>query len=207
MSTTPYLNMLDDVMPELMGCTVDLAVNALRNASIELYQKSWIYTQTHDPVSLIPGIAEYDLDTFTNQRIIGVTSAYVGEKPIVPLAAAMLSKTNRKWESEVGIVEGYLLTDSNIVRVYRIPQVREALNMTVVLAPTKASTAIETYIYDLYSEGIAAGAKARLMAMPSKPFSNMSASMMYRAEFSAILIDAKWRARKSLTSANLMVSR
>jgi hypothetical protein len=78
--------------------------------------------------------------------------------------------------------------------------------MTVALAPTRKSTGIETFIYDLYSEGIAAGAKARLMAMPSKPFTDLNASMMYRAQFSAVISDAKWRTKKSLASSNLMVS-
>lgn len=207
MSITLYTSMLDDVMPDVMGCSVDLAVNALRNAAIELHQKSWIYTQAQDPINVIAGTAEYDLDSFTNYRVVGVTSAYIDEHPITPLALETLARTRRHWELEAGYVEGYLLTDSNVVRLYRIPQAAAVLRMTLALAPTKASTGIETFIYDLYSEGIAAGAKARLMAIPSKPFSNTGASALYRAEFSAVLTDAKWRAKKSLTSANLMVTR
>lgn len=201
---TKYEDMLDDVIPEVPGCSVDVAINALRNACMELFQKSWIYTQNQDPITTEVGTAEYDMDSFTNQRIVGVVSAYLGDTPLIPLAEEMLNATNRHWATETGFVEGYMMTDSNLVRLYRIPEVTGTLNMKVALAPNKKSTGIETFVYDLYSEGIAAGAKARLMTIPKKPFTDLNTSLMYRAQFAATVSDARWRARQSLTSSNLL---
>ena len=202
---TKYEDMLDDVIPELMGCSVELAINALRNTCIELFQKSWIYTQQMDTVPVVADVAEYDLDSFSGQRIVGVVSAWFDGNRIAPLSTEMLNKNRLRWEADKGNVEGYIIKESNLIQLYRIPDRSGDLVVTVALAPTTKSTGIETFVYDFYSEAIAAGAKARLMAIPSKPFSNINASMMYRAQFAAAVTDAKWKAKLALTSSNLTV--
>lgn len=204
---TKYEDMLDDVLPELMGCSVELAINALRNTCMELFQKSWIYTQQVDPIAVVEDVATYDLDSFTNQRIVGVVSAWFDGVRIAPLAAEMLNKNRLRWEADKGSVEGYIIKESNAIQLYRIPDQNGELVLTVALAPNKKSTGVESFVYDFYSEAIAAGAKARLMAIPSKPFSNINASMMYRAQFSAAITDAKWKAKLALTTSNLTVLR
>ena len=204
---TKYEDMLDDVIPELMGCSVELAINALRNTCIELFQKSWIYTQQMDTVPVVKDVAGYDLDSYSNQRVVGVVSAWFDGIRIHPLAAEMLNKNRLRWESEVGSVEGYIIKESNLIQLYRIPDKSGELIVTVALAPTTKSTGCETFVYDFYSEAIAAGAKARLMAIPSKPFSNINASMMYRAQFAAAITDAKWKAKLALTNSALTVTK
>ena len=204
---TKYEDMLDDVLPELMGCSVELAVNALRNTCIELFQKSWIYTQQMDTIPVLTSVPEYDLDSFSGYRVVGVVSAWINGLRVNPLATEMLNKNYLKWESATGGVEGYIIKESNLIRLYRIPERDGVLDLTVALAPTTKSTGIETFVYDFYSEAIAAGAKARLMAIPSKPFSNINASMMYRAQFAAAITDAKWKAKLALTNSTLTVTK
>lgn len=204
---TKYEDMLNDVLPELMGCSVELAVNALRNTCIELFQKSWIYTQPMDTIPVLVDVPEYDLDSFSGYRIVGVVSAWFNDLRINPLAAEMINKNRLRWEADKGTVEGYIIKESNLIRLYRIPDQTGNLVLTVALAPTTKSTGIETFVYDFYSEAIAAGAKARLMAIPSKPFSNINASMMYRAQFAAAVTDAKWKAKQALTTSNLTVTK
>lgn len=204
---TKYEDMLDDVIPELMGCSVELAINALRNTCIELFQKSWIYTQQMDTIPVLTSVPEYDLDSFSGYRVVGVVSAWFNGVRVGPLATETLNKNYLRWEADAGTVEGYIIKESNLIRLYRIPEQDGVLDLTVALAPTTKSTGIETFVYDFYSEAIAAGAKARLMAIPSKPFSNINASMMYRAQFAAAITDAKWKAKLALTNSTLTVTK
>jgi hypothetical protein len=44
------------------------------------------------------------------------------------------------------------------------------------------------------------------MLIPSKPYTDPSTSREYRAQFSAAITDAKWRAHKSLTNAQLQMA-
>lgn len=198
-----FEDMLDDVLPDVPGCSNELAINALRNAAIELYTKSWIYTQPCDPQPTVKNQADYDLDTFTNYRNIGIVSVNFDDAQLTPTGVTNLNRSNLRWQDDVGTPTNYISADYISIRLYRIPDVVGTLNAVVALAPSKTATGIEDFIYHLYSEQLAAGAKARLMLMPNKPFSDPVISREYRAQFAAAITDAKWRAHKSLTTAQL----
>jgi hypothetical protein len=198
-----FEDMLNDVLPDVAGCTNELAINALRNAAIELYTKSWIYTQACDPQQTIIGQAEYDLDSFNLYKIIGIVSASIDDAAIIPVGVTSLNRSNLRWQDDNGTPTNYLSYDYTTVRLYPIPDKVQTLNVHVSLTPTKNSPGVENFIYDLYSEQLAAGAKARLMLMPNKPFTDLNTSREYRAQFAAAITDAKWRGYKSLTNAQL----
>lgn len=198
-----FEDMLDDVMPDMLGCSPELAIWALRNAAIELYTKSWIHTQPCDPQNTVIGQAEYDLDTFTNYRNIGVVSVYLDDATLTPTGVTPLNRSNLRWQDDKGTPTNYIVLDFASLRLYRIPDFVGVLNATVALTPSKNATGIENFVYDLYAEQLAAGAKARLMLIPNKPYSDPATSREYRAQFAAAITDAKWRAHKSLTNAQL----
>lgn len=198
-----FEDMLNDVLPDVPGCANELAINALRNAAIELYTKSWIYTQACDPQQTIIGQAEYDLDSFNLYKIIGIVSASIDDAAIIPVGVTSLNRSNLRWQDDNGTPTNYLSYDYTTVRLYPIPDKVQTLNVHVALTPAKNSPGVENFIYDLYSEQLAAGAKARLMLMPNKPFTDLNTSREYRAQFAAAITDAKWRGYKSLTNAQL----
>jgi hypothetical protein len=198
-----FTDMLNDVLPDVPGCPNDLAINALRNAAIELYTKSWINKQDCDPQQTVIGQAEYDIDTFTGFKTVGIVSVYFKDAQLVPVGQTSLNRSNLRWQDDSGTPTNYISYDYTTVRLYRIPDSVGDLNMTIALTPTKTSTGIDNYVYDLYSEQLAAGAKARLMLIPSKPFTDPNTSREYRAQFSAAITDARWRGYKSLTNAQL----
>lgn len=198
-----FEDMLNDVLPDVPGCTNELAVNALRNAAIELCTKSWIYIQASDPQNTVIGQAEYDLDTFNLYKPIGIVSASFNDAALTPIGITSLNRSNLRWQDDTGTPTNYFSHDYTTLRLYRIPDLVGTLNVTIALTPAKNATGIENFIYDLYSEQLAAGAKARLMLIPNKPFSEPNTSREYRAQFSAAITDAKWRAHKSLTNAQL----
>lgn len=201
-----FEDMLNDVLPDVPGCTNEMAINALRNAAIELYTKSWIYTQPCDQQDTIIGQAEYDLDSFNGYKIIGIVSASFNDANILPIGVTSLNRSNLYWQDDTGTPTNYLSSDYTTLRLYRIPDLVGALNITVALTLAKNANGVDNFIYDLYSEQLAAGAKARLMLVPSKPFTDPNTSREYRAQFSAAITDAKWRAHKSLTNAQLQMA-
>ena len=198
-----FEDMLNDVLPEVPGCSNEIAINALRNAAIELYTKSWIVTQYCDPQNTVIGQAVYDLDTFNGQKIIGILSAKYKDQPLVPTSIRMLERSSTRWEDGQGTPSSYLSDDLATIRLYRIPDAVGELNIRVALTPAKNAIGVDNFVYDLYSEQLAAGAKARIMLMPQKPYSDPVTSREYRAQFAAAITDAKWRANASLTSSQL----
>lgn len=198
-----FTDMLDDVMTDVPGCSEALAVHALRNAAIELHTKSWLYTQDCDAQQTVIGQAEYDLDQFAGYRVIGVSDAKFNDATLAPTAVGVLNMNTTRWEDDTGTPTHYFTTDFATLRLYKIPDVVGTLYAKVVLTPSKTATGVENFIYDLYSEQLAAGAKARLMLIPDKPYTNPDVSREYRAQFAEAITDAKWRAHMSLSSTQL----
>ena len=203
--TTTFISMLDDVMPDLNGCSTDMATNALRNTCIELYQKSWIKTLSVSPITVVAGTAAYALTPPTNMQIVGIKEVYFNGTSLNAIAGTEATNASHDWNTDVGEVNGYMFLDGSTLRLYRSPTVNGVLNVVMALAPTRSSTEIDTYVYDLYSEAIAAGAKARLMAIPHKPYSDAGTGITYRAQFAAAVKDARWRAYKASTHAGIQV--
>jgi hypothetical protein len=202
---TAFTAMLDDVMPELNGCSKELAINALLNAAIELYKKSWILSVDITPITVVPGTSVYVIPAIANKQIIGVRELYVGASKIDPIAGTITSNADHLWKTDVGGVVGYQIENGSSIRLYKVPQVADVINATIVVAPSKSATDIDTFIYDMYSEALAAGAKARLMTIPHKPFTDAGTAMTYRAQFAEAIRDAKWKAYKASTNAGMQV--
>lgn len=198
-----FEDMLDDVLPDVPGCPNDLAIIALRNAAIELHTKSLLYIQDCDQQQTVIGQAEYDVDMFSGYKVVDIVSAKFNEVSLVKVSIRMLERTRMRWENDEGSPTHFYTNDFSTIRLYRIPDVVGDLNIKVALTLAKNAAGIENFIYDLYSEQLAAGAKARLMLIPSKPFTDVNASREYRAQFAAAITDAKWRAHKSLTGSQL----
>jgi hypothetical protein len=201
--TKAFTAMLDDVLPELNGCSPEMATNALRNTCIELYKKSWIKTTELAAITVVPGTNTYTLTAPTNTQIVGIKEAYIGTKKINPIASTETTNTDHYWVTDSGDVSGYFFENGNTIHLYRNPINADTLHVIVALAPTTSATDIDQNIYDLYSEGICAGAKARLMSIPHKPYSDAGTSITYRAQFADVIRDAKWRAYKASTPSQV----
>ena len=203
--TTTFISMLDDVMPDLNGCSTDMAINALRNTCIELYQKSWIKTATLTPIAVVAGTSSYAITPPTNTRVVGIKEVYFNGTALAPIAGTEATNASHDWTADSGEVAGYMFLDGGTLRLYRIPTIAGVLSATVITVPTKTATEIDTFIYDQYSEAIAAGAKARIMSIPHKPYSDAGTALTYRMQFAAAVKDARWRAYKAGTSSEIQV--
>jgi hypothetical protein len=201
--TKAFTAMLDDVLPELNGCSPEMATNALRNACIELYKKSWTKVTELTAITVVPGTSSYTLTAPANTQIIGIKEAYIGSKKLTPIAATETTSADHYWVTDSGDVSGYFFEAGNTIHLYRNPATADTLHVIVALAPTTTATDIDQHIYDLYSEGICAGAKARLMSIPHKPYSDAGTAITYRALFAEAVRDAKWRAYKASTSSQI----
>lgn len=203
--TIAFNAMLDDVLPDLSGCSTALAINAIRNTVIEFYKKTQIKTANITPVTLIPGVNSYALGVSSSLQIVAVKNIYLDSLLLSPISEVALDATYQDIQAQTGKVIGYQLEFGNTIHVYRNPTQTGTLNGKVAVAPNTSAVEMDLDLYYLYSEAIAAGAKARVMSIPKKPYSDSGTAMMYRQEFSAAIRDAKWRAIKGSTLAEVKV--
>lgn len=206
---TAYTSFLPQVMPYVRDCPQPIIEDAIRNAAIEFCEKTYIWKDDLAAISIVGGTSEYAISVPTGAALVSVEACWYSDRLLIPKGADELARIFRlcDWRSAEGDPVYYTHTTPNSIVVVPTPQndVADSLKIRAVLCPTRASTTVEDFIYDDYLDTIAAGARARLYAIPGQPFSDMSLALLSRREFLAGVGEAKIKANKGMTRASLRV--
>jgi len=134
-------------------------------------------------------------DDFTN---VGATSnangavfTATGTTPTNWAGASVLSETQNlnatstPWTDVIGTPSGFTIQFPDKFILVPMPQTAytNSIKMTLSIKPTRTSTGMEQWVIDKYREEIAHGAKAKLFALPQKPWSNSDEARFHQAMF------------------------
>ena len=199
----------DYILPELQGIPNSIVDIYLRRAAIEFCEETCVYSADHDAVSLTAGISEYDLESPESQTdIVSVKKAWVGDAAISYVSQDTLNQRPVYWPSEEA-PRPTAFTQQTQTSVIMFPKptesLRNGLKMKVVLRPSLDATGIVDWMATKYVQEITDGAKAMLMAMPNKPWSQPDGAALYRAQFEAGKTRATIEAQRSFTRASQQV--
>lgn len=183
----------DEVLPDVPGCPQDVATNAIRNAAIELCERSRVYLVDHPPISAVANQAAYAWAPGAGLKVVRAESVWFDGVPLAPITSDDLAARYPKWSVEAGTPRGYLQEGLDTLTLVPKPSadMADAITAKVVVAPSRAATGILDALWERYLEAIASGAKARLMSIPEKPYSNPKEAERHAAAFD----DAIARAR------------
>lgn len=177
---------------ELPGVPLPLLDDALNDALIELCQHAlcWKTWQT------VPLVADAPLYTLTlptpAAQVLTVTRATINGQSINPTAEDAV--TDGGFWTETGCPSTYFLNTARALRVAPIPNAdaeSAVFNVEAAFAPSMGATTADDVLLNRYGQTIANGAKARLMMIKNKVWSNPEDAMMYRSMFLSALDDAR----------------
>lgn len=206
--STRYTKFLPEVMPYVHDCPEFVAVNAIRNACIEFCDKTLYLQYTHDPITLCPGQATYDLDLPEDTISARIMDGWFDNLPLTPKSEDELKRIfPMDWRQMEGRPQWVTQQDPTEVIVVPSPFYKsvDGLRLIVALRPTRDSLTIDDAIYDRYAEAIAFGAKARLYDTPGQPYSDASQAVKFRSWFEAAIGEAKIERNRGLTRSGLRV--
>lgn len=194
------------VVIDLPECPEPIVLTEVRNAIIELCDRGLVWREDIDPLTLVPGEAVYDVDTPSQARVATIIDvASENSRKINPVDQDQLIRFDPQWRVREGDVAWYLQPDPETIRFVRVPSEKEVVYINAAFAPTRNGSIVPAYIYEQYLEVIKYGAWMRLMAMPSKAWSNPRMAMDYGKLFSAGILTARAEATKGRVRANLTV--
>ena len=139
-----YDTILPDILSMVPACPEVIAERSIRSAVIELCEKSEAYQVQLDPLTVVSGIYEYDLEPPTGtivHRIVWMTHE---GKPLEPVSSGLLEQRKENWRKDTGTPEYFIkqnLTTVNLVPVpsETIPQgveIRHPVSYTHLTLPT-----------------------------------------------------------------------
>lgn len=197
------------VLSECDRVMLDVADLYIRQAAIEFCEETGVYTADHDPISLVKGISEYDLEAPEPETdIVLVKKAWVGDAAIDYVSQDTLNQRPVYWPNEYA-PKPTAFTQQTQTSLIVYPKPTEALasglKLKVVLRPTLKATGIADWVGVKYVQEISAGAKAMLMDMINKPWTSPEGAAKYRAQFEAAKTRATVEAQRSFTRASQQV--
>ena len=102
---------------------------------------------------------------------------------------------------------GYTQKDVDTFTILPIPDQKyvSAVTMRAALVPLRTMTEVPDFLYEIWGEIISFGAKARLMLVPGKPYSNTESANFNQTRFMIGLNDARQRASRGNVRSDLQV--
>ena len=201
------------VLPQVPGCpepTVDLAI---RSALIEFCEKTLIVQRDLDPVTVVKGIVDYDIDPPTGQLVTRVLRLWFKDRELTPTApdnvhnAEVYNTLFSGADKERSDPRMFIQKDERTFTIYPIPKdtVANGLTVRVALKPTRTTETVEDVLFEDYAETIAQGALFRLLSMPSKPWTNGPGASAALTLFTTGINTARQRAARGHTRADVRI--
>lgn len=157
---------------------VDLyAITLPSGAAIAKGLKAWLNDAPLDPIS------QDDLDNEFNNTSFG----WVGVN----------------WRTDVNLPSRWYMPDDDTVGLLLAPSAGGNLRIQAALKPTRAATTFPDWIYERYIETIAHGAKARIMLIPKKPYSDKELGAWHQERFNSLIGEARVRTARGNTRGPL----
>jgi hypothetical protein len=183
---------LDYVMPYVPGATVELATLELKKTCIEFCEKSLIIQRDHDPVTVIASTGDYDFESpITNHLVTKVMKMWFKGSVMNAINPDEITDPtiyNTGFDGAViakSTPQAYFQKDERTFTIYPRPSATSpsAITMRVALKPSRSALLVEDVLLEDYAEEIGAGAIARLMMSPGKPYTSPSSGALYQARF------------------------
>jgi len=171
---------IDNVMPQVKGCPQALIKVELLRAAIQFCKDSWIWQQDEEKEVLEDG------DTIT---ITLETGSEIAGMQILLDGVEFIEYTRA----------------DNVVTLDDAVTSDTTFNVTSMLRPTRAATSLPDLLYNEWFEAIESKAKAELMLMPGKPWSDSQLAGINQKKYLHELGEAKIKARKVNDQTDLRV--
>lgn len=195
------------VMPYAEGASEPLIEQYLVDTAIDFCSKTLIVQRDLDPLSMIPGIVEYDLDQPAQQKIHMLMRAFHGASPIEivtqDMAASNPAHYGNWFYAGATVPEGtpsaIFQKNEKTLLVNRAPHALQPIIITLqaALKPARGANQLDDILYDDYADVLALGTAGRLLLLPGRAFSNPQLAAVYTQQYQFARAEAQLRAATS----------
>ncbi len=193
--TKKWSEWLPDMLMRAPGCPAIMAEHETRRAAQEFFEGSRAWRAVLDPVSIDANEPEMRVladDGAT--EIVRVERVVLGGAKLDCLSLDEVGEWfGADWLTQTGTPKAVTATTALSIRLvpYPVEALNSQLTTTVSLKPAETAAGIPDELYAKYREPIAAGAIARLLLLPDKPWTNMELSGVFAAKFSDAVTSAR----------------
>lgn len=178
---------------------------SISGAAIEFCDKTRLWVEELNPLTIVSGVSEYDLDyDCINRVLIDLTEVFHDDHQIYPEPVINLKRMYRDWRSRTADnPNNYYISGQDKIRLFPGLNANTTGQLTFhgTFKPHRKSTEVPDTLYNDYFDAIIAGAEYRLHSMKGKSWYSPNDSMESKDRFLRFIGDGKIEAKKSRTNA------
>lgn len=196
-----------DLLPQVPGCPNVLAVHELRRAAQDFCEKTMAWKVIETARAVTAGtetVAAAPADTGMELSEVERVS-YDGKRLDPETLDSIEQNHGANWEAHTGTPFAYFQLTPGEIRLYPTPaeDAQTGIVFTLVVKPSDTATGLPDDLAIKYRNAIHTGAKARLMAMTGKPWSNPADAAVHAQEFDSMCGTGHTQAARSFGSARI----
>lgn len=194
--------LLPRIFEVVPACPEPTAIRHLRDAAIDFCRRTRIWRE--NDCYTVEDDDTGDIAVISQAQIYEITSASVtvpdddddddtdpsgATYTLTPKTVDWLDKNRPGWrwlEDSCGTPEFVTQTEPNMVRIFPLPEIGSRVRLQLILLPSITTDQIIDVLVDAYSQVIADGALARILALPGD-FTNPSLAAVYASSFGEAL--------------------
>lgn len=189
-----YEDLVSEILPSLSADPSNpVAENAIKRSVIEFCHGSWIWQYMQDPIDLVAGEIEYDLEPPTGADVASVMCVEVGGSIVETRSIGWINKTMPGWRRNADTPRYFTQVDTEQILLVPVPNVSasESVVITLALQPSVKAQTFPGWIASQYMYAIADGALSKLMMMPDKPWTDINGGADKRRLFDNAIANAR----------------
>lgn len=174
MATLSYDSLIQYITLDVAGAPEPVIIAMTNMAARELCLQSGCWNDYED-IPLVSDVSDYESSVPPGAQVRFVKSITINNREIDPASESHLLYYKRTAFSAIGSPLYYYMLNDMSFRVLPKPAINDAgqvMRVRTVFVPKFNATAFDSNLIERYAETLIAGAKARLMEMPEKTWSN-----------------------------------
>lgn len=195
----PWSSLYRYVLPDTPGCPELVVDQNLRQAAIDFLRDSGAYVVNVPAFAYTADVSAYTHAPAADTQLSGVIEARVaGQTHSMQLGTPSIAYNARTALYPSVFIAG----DDNInFTLWPTPTVSGTLAYRYSAYPTQTAATVPDIVVAQWADAIARGAKARILALPGKSYTNAKLASLYEQQFRATINRAKiLRQRGALTA-------
>lgn len=172
------MNYVEELLAEALitapQCPETIVERMLRTSCVDFYRETKAWRLTTDPLAVIKGIQQVDLDVPKGTLPIYIYWARLDDKDLNAISP-------RAVRAVEGVPTGFAFTDSRVtIDMSHIPTqtyTRNGLKVHLAVAPTNSLDDIPDELFAMHRDGILYGAQQRLLAMPNVVWGDLNTAV------------------------------
>jgi len=187
-----YVDLAPFVAVDALGAPQPVIMRKLAEVANEFFRLTRAYEVKLTPAAVAADTKNVTLTLPSDTILCEVTGVRLGSAKLWPRLDRQLEEELGEWETAEGTPK-YYRTEANTIRLVPFPVVEEAgpLRASYTVAPTLTATSVADEPGLRYQDALIAGAKAMVLAMPKKEWSDPQLAAIFQAQYQTRLNEVR----------------